>query len=1077
VSTVYAQTQFLYTASSPDLLIQTGMAPGTISETRVCELHGQVLLQDGEPAPGAVVTVVAHAEYGQTMARADGNYNIVVNGGEAVTLDFAGPGYLPVERTVSCPWQSIVQVPLAVLTPLDPNVTTITNAASGYQVAKGTVETDADGTRQGVLLFPPGTQATATNACGTSTPLSSMSVRITEYTVGTHGPDQMPASLPSTSAYTYAFETSADEALSMGASGVQFNQPVIYYNDNFLKYPVGTGIPLGTYVHGTNTGTCTSGSCSQWVPQNNGIVLGIVSITAGTANLDVSGDGVADSASVLATFGITAGEQQQLALLYPAGKSLWRVQLPHFSAWDSNWGFSPPNDAIAANTPLPFIDVLAKCKTPLSGSSAVDPASQTASESLPIVGTPYSLTYDSARVPGRTAARTVDIPLTGPSIPADLKSVTLQVEAGGNTFNTSFPPAPNLDYTYEWDGKDAFGRELQGAQDITVTIGYVYDGVQGTGPYQSEPRFGHTGNGISVEAIPTRQEVTLPRVTVVSPPAFDETPLGLGGWNVDVHDAYDPSGNVYSGDGTTHAGAQMPAVSIPYAGTTQTPIKTGGTVPTAHFCNAAASAVAPDGSVYVIDSGCPAIYKISPAGVITQVAGTGVGGYNGDEIAATSAQINPYVLGKIAIAPECDGGFYFTDYNNNRLRYVDGKGIIHTIAGNGQGANQYTVLPNNGPAKQYPLGTPVGVAVAPDGSLYVSTFPYCGGCSGLVLRIDTDGILSFFAGSGSSVPSGVLATQATIGTPGPIAVAPNGTVYVAAYTNLLLAVTANGMINPVVGNPSNNAPIYATDGVPVANASVFDTQDLAVAPDGTLYLLVNSFYTPAQIFSLVPGGKVLHTVAGGGSLSGAAANGAPASPAGCSRTHHLPSPWVRPACRISRKRSTDNPVRCEGCSGVGRPQTTRAGGLTVGFGAAGARTRARWTSDVGWPSAWSSGLRVRVDPRTRARTPRAITAPPPMNRRRRRITTPASYRRSSSPTAQKSSYEAPMHSWARKDVPANVSAASSLDHASGATSAYGPGLAHARSAAGRATRTSDTRGRDGVGESRAWGEVPGDRAA
>ena len=438
VTTVYAQTQFLYTGT---LLVQTGVAPGTISETRVCELYGQVLDQDGAPASGTVISVVAHPEYGQTMSRQDGNFNLVINGGEAVTIDYETSGYFTTQRTVTCPWQNIVHVPTVVLVPPDPHVTTIAAPSSAFQVAMGSVETDSSGTRQGVVLFPPGTTASALMPCGTTTPLSSMSVRITEYTVGPNGPEQMPATLPPTSAYTYAFETSADEAIAMGAVNVTFNQPVIYYNDNFLNYPVGTGIPFGSYTHNTSSGACTSGSCSAWAPQNNGIILAILSVAGGSASIDVTGTGVAASASVLATFGITAAEQQTLAGLYPAGKQLWRVELPHFSAWDSNWGFSPPNDAIAPNGPqLPETDVLAKCATPSTSGGAVDAVSQTATQTEPIVGTPYNLVYSSARVDGRTAAQSFVIPLSGATVPADLASISLQVTVGGNTFTQSFPP-------------------------------------------------------------------------------------------------------------------------------------------------------------------------------------------------------------------------------------------------------------------------------------------------------------------------------------------------------------------------------------------------------------------------------------------------------------------------------------------------------------------------------------------------------------------------------------------------------------------------------------------------------------
>src|SRR5207253_2174990 len=80
---------------------------------------------------------------------------------------------------------------------------------------------DTDGTRRATLLFSQGTQATMVLADGSTQPLSTLHVRTTEFTVGPNGTRAMPAELPPTSAYTYAVEYSADEALAAGAREVQ----------------------------------------------------------------------------------------------------------------------------------------------------------------------------------------------------------------------------------------------------------------------------------------------------------------------------------------------------------------------------------------------------------------------------------------------------------------------------------------------------------------------------------------------------------------------------------------------------------------------------------------------------------------------------------------------------------------------------------------------------------------------------------------------------------------------------------------------------------------------------------------
>src|SRR5262249_22902999 len=201
---------------------------------------------------------------------AGGVLDRVVNGGGFLTVRYEKAPYLPVQRQVQTPWQDYVWLPEVVMLPYDVQRTTIDlTAATGIQVAQGSVQTDADGTRQATLLFTPGTQATMVLPDGSSRALTTVGVRATEYTVGPSGLAAMPAALPPTSAYTYAVELSADEAVAAGAAGLQFTQAVILYVENFLHFPVGESVPVGYYDRDR----------SLWVPAPNGRIIKIVSRT------------------------------------------------------------------------------------------------------------------------------------------------------------------------------------------------------------------------------------------------------------------------------------------------------------------------------------------------------------------------------------------------------------------------------------------------------------------------------------------------------------------------------------------------------------------------------------------------------------------------------------------------------------------------------------------------------------------------------------------------------------------------------------------------------------------------------
>jgi hypothetical protein len=322
-TTLAASSAFLYTGSNP---IQKGVAPGTINPVRVAVLRGRVLTRDGTPLPRVAVTVLGHPEFGSTLTRADGMFDLVVNGGGLLTVQYVKDGYLNAQRQVEAPWQDYAWLPDVVLVQADAQVTAIDlTAATPIQVARGNPVTDASGTRQTTLLFAQGTQAAMTLPDGTSQPLTTLHVRATEYSVGPSGPQALPADLPPSSGYTYAVEFSVDEAVAAGATGVTFDRPVISYVENFLHLPVGGAVPVASYDR----------SQGKWLPVPNGRIIQVLGATNGLADLDVDGSGQAAGAAALAALGITDAERQQLAGLYQPGQSLWRVPVSHFSPFDS----------------------------------------------------------------------------------------------------------------------------------------------------------------------------------------------------------------------------------------------------------------------------------------------------------------------------------------------------------------------------------------------------------------------------------------------------------------------------------------------------------------------------------------------------------------------------------------------------------------------------------------------------------------------------------------------------------------------------------------------------------------------
>jgi len=122
-----------------------------------------------------------------------------------------------------------------------------------------------------------------------------------------------------------------------------------------------------------------------------------------------------------------------------------------------------------------------------------------------------------------------------------------------------------------------------------------------------------------------------------------------------------------------------------------------------------------NGNVYIADNGNTRIRVVNTSGVINTVAGNGTCGSTGDGGPAIAAEICP-----TAIAVDAAGDLLIADVpiveTSNRVRWVDALGIIHTVAGTGEG----TFSEDGGSALKATLHYPTGIAVDRSGNIFIA---------------------------------------------------------------------------------------------------------------------------------------------------------------------------------------------------------------------------------------------------------------------------------------------------------------------------------------------------------------------
>lgn len=302
-------------------------------------------------------------------------------------------------------------------------------------------------------------------------------------------------------------------------------------------------------------------------------------------------------------------------------------------------------------------------------------------------------------------------------------------------------------------------------------------------------------------------------------------------------------------------------------------------------------AVSVDGTLYVADAFNNKIRKVSPAGVVTTLAGSG--GFDEDDGAGAQAS---FVLPS-GIAMAGDGTLYVADSATNTIRVITPSGVVTTltdlslvssqeyvdqpsgIAVDVNNANLYVTNSSDnkvykvriadgvvstfagsgvkgdvdGAGSSAQFSRPAGVAVDANGNVYVADAG-----NNKIRKVTSDGTVSTLAGSGVSGHDDGVGTAATFSSPGGLALSGN-MLYVIDGSSIRRILLDNGVVSTWAGSATE--PSGSTDGTRAEARFSWQPMGIAVDASGTVYVADTRNQT---IRKIVPNGSdiLVSTLAG-----------------------------------------------------------------------------------------------------------------------------------------------------------------------------------------------------------------------
>lgn len=272
----------------------------------------------------------------------------------------------------------------------------------------------------------------------------------------------------------------------------------------------------------------------------------------------------------------------------------------------------------------------------------------------------------------------------------------------------------------------------------------------------------------------------------------------------------DAQGNIYIADAGNNLIRKItPAGSVTTLAGSGTAGSDNGTGTSASFKGPQGLAIDATGNLYVADVLNLLIRKISPTGVVTTLAGGATGSVDGTGTAAGFSA-------PTSVAVDLNGNVYVTDAYS--IRKITPAGVVSTVAG-GPTAGSAN---GNGSAASFNLL--VGIAIDLSGNLYVTDSG-----NNLIRKISAGGVVTTFAGSGAKGSADGTGVAATFDTPIAITADAAGYVYVSDSAHHIRAISPSGVVTTLAGTgvagSANGAGTAATFSIPyglaVGNGALF----------------------------------------------------------------------------------------------------------------------------------------------------------------------------------------------------------------------------------------------------------------
>lgn len=218
------------------------------------------------------------------------------------------------------------------------------------------------------------------------------------------------------------------------------------------------------------------------------------------------------------------------------------------------------------------------------------------------------------------------------------------------------------------------------------------------------------------------------------------------------------------------------------------------------------------GNVYVADIFNNRIRKISPAGEVITMAGTGVAGFA--DGAGSVAQFN----WPIGVAIDSDGNVYVADRENHKIRKVTAEGVVSTIAGSSPGFV-------DGTGEDAKFNIPHGITIDGAGILYVADRD-----NNKIRKVTQAGVVTTLAGSEAGFADGT-GSSAQFNLPRGLGADANGNVYVGdSDNNRVRFITPTGVVTTIAGS------IKGYEDGPGEDAKFSGPRGISVDADGVIFV-------------------------------------------------------------------------------------------------------------------------------------------------------------------------------------------------------------------------------------------------